>query len=93
VPDDEGHESGDRELIGHWYANCFEVGHNAFEFKVDCGQNSADGGIVTVYFRVIASPFSARELFRQLGVALLRYSDTFGPIDGKDAGGRAGSGP
>jgi len=94
VPDDESHDaSSDRELIGHWYANCFEVGHNAFEFKVDCGQNSPDGEVVTVYFRVIASPFNARELFRLLGMALLRYSDTFGPIGDKGAGGRAGSVP
>lgn len=69
----------DREPVGRWYASSFEVGHNAFEFLVDCGQDE----FMTVFFRIIANPFSARELFRQLGVSLLRYSDRFGPIEDK----------
>lgn len=82
------HGSDDDEkngrVVGHWYATSFDVGHNAFEFKVDCGQDRGDGEVATVYFRVIASPFGARELFRLLGAGLLRYTDAFGPID--DAG-------
>jgi hypothetical protein len=73
----------DREVVGRWYASSFDVGHNAFEFKVDCAGDSADG-LVTVFFRVIASPFNARELFQQLGMSLIRYADAFGPMDDKD---------
>ena len=45
----------------------------------------ASDGVITVVFRVIASPHNARELFRQLGMSLIRYADTFGPIDDGDA--------
>jgi hypothetical protein len=91
---DESGEDGrnGRTIAGRWYADSFEVGHNAFEFKVDCGQQGLDGDVVTVYFRVIASPISARELFRLLGMGLLRYADTFGPIDDKGGAGPRGSG-
>lgn len=78
--DDNGEH---RRVTGRWYATSFDVGHNAFEFNVDCDQASADD-VMTVVFRVIASPHSARELFRQLGMSLIRYADTFGPIDGDD---------
>jgi hypothetical protein len=76
----------DRRLAGRWYASSFEVGHNAFEFKVDCGQDASEDELVTVYFRIITNPFSARELFRLLGVGLLRYADAFGPIESGKAG-------
>jgi hypothetical protein len=86
--DDSRDDRGDRPIVGRWYANSFDVGHNAFEFKVDCGQQGPDE-VMTVYFRVIASPFNARELFRLLGTGLLRYADTFGPIE--DAGDGTGT--
>jgi hypothetical protein len=70
----------DRTVVGIWYANSFEVGQNAFEFKVDCGQDRPDDEVVTVYLRIIANPSNARQLFRLLGVGLIRYADTFGPI-------------
>jgi hypothetical protein len=78
------HEDGDDHvpLQGRWYADRFRIGQNAFEFKVDCGHESADDEMTEVYFRVITNPASARALFRQLGIGLLHYADTFGPIDG-----------
>ena len=79
--DDDDEDADDGALAGRWYADRFRVGQNAFEFKVDCGHESPDGEVTTVYFRVIANPANARELFRQLGVGLLRYADAFGPID------------
>lgn len=79
-----GDDGEDRRVTGRWYATSFDVGHNAFEFNVDCGQAGADG-VITVVVRVIASPHNARELFRQLGMSLIRYADTFGPIDDGDA--------
>jgi hypothetical protein len=76
-----------KTFAGTWYADSFCVGHNAFEFKVDCGHESADNEMTTVYFRVIANPFNARELFRLLGLGLLRYADAYGPIDDTKANG------
>jgi len=89
--DDGRDERGERPIVGRWYANSFDVGHNAFEFKVDCGQESPDE-VMTVYFRIIASPFNARELFRLLGTGLLRYADAFGPIEEPGNGPRTRSG-
>jgi hypothetical protein len=80
---------GDTDLAGQWYADRFRVGQNAFEFKVDCGHEAEDE-VSPVYFRVIANPANARELFRQLGLGLLRYMDRFGRID--DGGDDSGSG-
>jgi hypothetical protein len=88
-PDDDDAGDSRSVVVGRWFAESFAVGHNAFEFKVDCGHDESDGEARTVYFRVIASPVNARELFRQLGASLLRYADTFGPIEAP-ADGRKG---
>ena len=71
-------------VVGRWFAESFVVGHNAFEFIVDCGRDEVTGEMRTVYFRVIANPLNARELFRQLGTSLLRYADAYGPIEPGD---------
>lgn len=74
-------DDGDKVLAGSWYADAFDVGYNALQFKVDCGHDHVSGDeIMKVYVRIIASPIHARELFRRLGADLLRYADTFGPI-------------
>lgn len=80
-----GQDDDDVPLAGNWYADRFRVGENAFEFKVDCGHESPDNMVRALYFRVIANPANARELFRLLGVGLLRYADRFGPIDDGNA--------
>lgn len=80
-------EPDDGPLAGRWYADRFRIGQNAFEFKVDCGHESPDCEMTVVYFRVITNPANARELFRQLGIGLLHYADTFGPIDEGNSGG------
>lgn len=85
---DEHNDGGVEDLSvldGTWYADRFRVGHNAFEFKIDCGHENAGDQMRTVYFRVVANPLDARELFRLLGVAILRYSDAFGLIDADTA--------
>lgn len=82
LPRDYEDEAGDDvPLTGSWYADRFRVGQNAFEFKIDCGHESPTDDLVTVYLRIIANPANAQELFRLLGVALLRYSNAFGSID------------
>jgi hypothetical protein len=85
-------EDDDVSVAGRWYADRFRIGQNAFEFKVDCGHESPDSEMTSVYLRVIANPVNARELFRQLGIGLLRYADTFGPIDEGDGTGSKGGG-
>lgn len=85
MADEDTNENDDADLAGEWYADRFRIGHNAFEFKVDCG-HEREGEMTTVYFRVIANPANARELFRQLGIGLLRHADRFGRDDGEDAG-------
>jgi hypothetical protein len=90
VRPDEPDNEATRAVVGRWFADSFNVGHNAFEFKVDCGRDE-DGEVQTVYFRVIASPANARELFRQLGLSLLRYADTYGPINGSARSERGGA--
>lgn len=88
--DDGNEKPDDRAVVQRWYADSFNVGHNAFEFNVDCGHDSPDGEVMTVYLRVIANPFNARELFRLLGAGLLRYADAYGPLDG-NGGSRSGA--
>lgn len=81
APSEDGADAGAVRIEGTWYADSFRVGHNAFEFKVDCGHNDPDNEVSSVYFRFIANPFNARELFKLLGAGLLRYADAFGGID------------
>ncbi len=89
---DEENDNRDDAVVQRWYANSFAVGHNAFEFNVDCGHDTEDANVMTLYLRVIASPFKARELFRLLGVGLLQYADAFGPIgNGGNARPRSGA--
>lgn len=88
---DPTNHNRNNKVVERWYANSFAVGHNAFEFNVDCGHDTADAEVMTVYLRVIASPFNARELFRLLGVGLLQYADAFGPIGNGDPGARSGA--
>jgi hypothetical protein len=79
-PDDPREDHDRSAIVGSWFAESFVVGHNALQFRVDCGKDS-EQEVRTVYFRVIADPRNAKELFRQLGLSLLRYADTYGPID------------
>jgi hypothetical protein len=75
-----GDEDADRVIKDTWHANTFEVGHSAFEFKLDCGQEYPESEEMKVYLRVTANPLSAQQLFRLLGRELIRYADSFGPI-------------
>lgn len=84
---DEEDDDDGKVIRGRWFAESFEVGHNSLEFKVDCGQDE-NGEAQTVYFRVIASPANARELFRLLGRSLLQYADEYGSNDARGSRGR-----
>jgi hypothetical protein len=81
----EDERGGAPRLEGECHAEWFDVGHNAFQFIVDCYHESGQAqGSHTVYFRVTADASNARELFRQLGTSLLRYADAYGPIGPAD---------
>lgn len=84
--EDSGAADDDEPWAGAWYADQFRVGQNAFEFKIDCGHESPEQELNTVYFRIIANPANAQQLFRLLGVALLHFCDAYGRIDnGEDS--------
>jgi hypothetical protein len=57
------------------YANFFQIGHNAFEFLIEFGQQ--DEGIHT---RIYLSPQHARILSDLLVEALNRYESAFGSL-------------
>jgi hypothetical protein len=67
------------------YANCFKIGHNAFEFIIDCGQMTGEGTGVRVTARILTNPRSAKSLFHTLRQALEEYEQSFGMISrGRD---------
>ena len=64
-----------------WYANWFDVGHNALQFKIDCARVvSRDGDESAMYIRVTSDALRARQLFQLLGAELLAFMDVHGPI-------------
>jgi hypothetical protein len=73
-------EDAERVIQGTWHANTVDVGHSAFEFKLDCGQEHTADEEMTAYMRITANPLIAQRLFRLLGRELIRYADSFGPI-------------
>jgi hypothetical protein len=62
------------------YANYFEIGHNAFEFLLDFGQQYEGDGHATMHTRVIMGPIYAKELFMTLKEAIEGYEVAFGVI-------------
>lgn len=86
-----GEDGDELPWTGAWYADRFRVGQNAFEFKIDCGHESPEEELMSVYFRIITNPSNAQQLFRLLGVALLRYADAYGRIESSDAPAGPGS--
>lgn len=55
------------------YANYFEVGHNAFEFLVDCGQVEPQSGEVRLLSRIVVSPVHAKLLAILLSQSVEQY--------------------
>jgi len=64
------------------YANYFKVGHNAFEFIIDCGQYYTDNGEPQVHTRIITSPAYGKALLQTLIECLDEYEKSHGPISG-----------
>lgn len=62
------------------YANYFEVGHNAFEFLVDCGQVEPQSGDVRLLARIVIGPVHAKLLATLLGQSIDQYERAHGEI-------------
>lgn len=69
-----------RSIIEGRYANYFDVGHNAFEFVIDCGQSFSEMNDVVCHTRIITSPVYAAALFKTLAEGLQRYKEKYGEI-------------
>jgi hypothetical protein len=57
------------------YANWFQIGHNAFEFLLEFGQQEA-----RIHTRIYVSPQHARMLSDLLNDSLRKYETAFGPL-------------
>ena len=62
------------------YANCFKIGHNAFEFVIDCGQMTDETDDLRLSARIVTNPRSAEALYLVLKQTLDEYESTFGVI-------------
>ena len=57
------------------YANVFQIGHNAFEFLLEFGQQEA-----RIHTRIYVSPQHARMLADLLVESLRKYETNYGPL-------------
>ena len=82
MPDDhyEKQEPPRSSEIEGKYVNCFQVGHNAFEFLLDFGQSYRNGEVEHFHTRIVTTPPYAKELLRVLKESIEQYERAFGPI-------------
>ena len=66
---DNAEESAPRSV----YANCFSVGHNAFEFILDFGVATPEGTTRSMHTRIITSPMLAGALAGLLAQSVREY--------------------
>ena len=62
------------------YANYFQVGQNAIEFVIECGQHYANDPAPLIHTRVITSPTYAKNLLVVLQEAMQKHEDQFGAV-------------
>jgi hypothetical protein len=60
------------------YANFFQIGHNAFEFLIEFGQQEGEEG--AIHTRIYVNPQQARILANLLLATLQQHERTFGKI-------------
>ena len=75
-----GEESADGRQIEGRYANCIEIGHNAFEFLLDFGQSYSNGEGTLFHTRIILPPSYAKGLMETLKRNITDHEETFGII-------------
>ena len=79
--EDEDDAPPTRSYELEWYANWFEVDHNALQFRIDCARTPTDDGKeLTMFIRVTSDALRARQLFQLLGAELIAFMDAHGPI-------------
>jgi hypothetical protein len=79
--DDDDDARRPRRYEKEWYANWFEVDHNALQFRIDCARTMTnEGGELTMFIRVTSDALRARQLFQLLGAELIAFMDAHGPI-------------
>jgi hypothetical protein len=78
----ERSDSGEflQDTIEGKYANYFDIGHNAFEFLLDFGQQYSGGTHGLIHTRIITGPSYANELLRVLQKSIDQYEQAFGAI-------------
>jgi hypothetical protein len=62
------------------YANGIQVGHNAFEFVLDFGQQYGGAAEAHVHTRIVTSPHYAKGFLETLQLAVAEYEREFGLI-------------
>ena len=67
-----------RPPIEGQYANVFQIGHNAFEFVIDFGQQYGDSAEAHYHTRIITSPAHIKSLMDTLATSLLQYKSRYG---------------
>lgn len=75
---DERKEQADLSARISRYANAFNIGHNAFEFVLEFGQQLSEEEDAAMHTRIVTHPIYARALYASLGDSLLRYESEFG---------------
>ncbi|HTS26569.1 MAG TPA: DUF3467 domain-containing protein [Bryobacteraceae bacterium] len=76
--DDAG--GSERPPIEARYANYFNIGYNAFEVVVECGQSYEGQSGPLWHVRMVTTPAYAKRLLELLKDSLDRYEQTFGVI-------------
>jgi hypothetical protein len=63
------------------YANYFQIGHNAFELIIDCGQCYTDNEEPHLHTRIVTSPAYGKALLKTLRESLEEHEKTYGRIE------------
>lgn len=64
-------------IAGH-YANVFQIGHNAFEFVIDFGQQYGADDHARFHTRIVTAPAHVQTLIDTLADSLAHYRGEFG---------------
>lgn len=67
------------------YANVLQVGHNAFEFVLDFGQDYQEGREVQWHTRIVTGPAYARAFCETLRASLMQYDQSYGALPPHEA--------
>jgi uncharacterized protein DUF3467 len=71
-------DDGKPALRGGRYANVFQVGHNAFEFVIDFGQQYGQDEEARFHTRIITNPAHVQPLIDTLSDSLAHYRRQYG---------------